>query len=301
MGRKNQNATVAAVQHNIQQQPAWTAKAAMNQKACQHHLSFHSLANFSNPPLSDSFQPATPASKPMTRLATPASQHAQAKPAQMPAAAKPSTPSKQMPARAAPMPVDTFSGNMFDLPAQWSASCKPASPVARLAAAAAKPKTKKPQFTRKPRAPKNSTSEVFNLQAMFNEPVKWATVQACPPKRMPMQMKPVQQQQQQMKQPQQQQQMKQPQQQQQMKQPLQQTNKPQQQPAKEMARPATPAKGMARPATPGQSVPIEQCMMSMFSEPSGWATQAPTAPKRAAGSPTNRNLPNLPAKQQKKK
>ncbi|KAJ3255831.1 hypothetical protein HDU77_003482 [Chytriomyces hyalinus] len=242
--RKNQNATVAAVQNNIQQQPAWTAKMAMNQK------------------------PATPASKPMTRLATPSPQPVQAKPTQM-QAAKPTTPSKQLPARAAPIPVETFSGNMFDLPAQWIACCKPASPVARMAA---KPKTKKPQFTRKPRAPKNITSEVFNLQSMFNEPVKWATVQACPPKRMPMQMKPAQQQrpmQQQMKQPQQQQ----------MKQP-------QQQPAKQMTKPATPAPS------------IEQCMMSMFSEPSGWATQAPIAPKRAAGSPTNRNLPNLPAKQQ---
>ncbi|TPX77612.1 hypothetical protein CcCBS67573_g01094 [Chytriomyces confervae] len=253
--RKNQNATVAAVQHNIQQQPAWTAKMAMNQKA---------------------------SSKPMTRLATPTPQPAQAKPAQI---AKPTTPSKQMPARAAPMPVETFSGNMFDLPAQWIASCKPASPVSRMAASA-KPKTKKPQFTRKPRAPKNSTSEVFNLQSMFNEPLKWATVQACPPKRMPMQMKPVQQQQQQQRPMQQQ--MKQPQ-QQQMKQPQQQQMKqPQQQPAKQMARPTTPA----------QPVSMEQCMMSMFSEPSGWATQAPMAPKRAAASPTNRNLPNLPAKQQ---
>ncbi|KAI8829962.1 hypothetical protein BJ741DRAFT_621283 [Chytriomyces cf. hyalinus JEL632] len=242
--RKNQNATVAAVQHNIQQQPAWTAKMAMNQK------------------------PATPASKPMTRLATPTPQPVQSKPTQMQATAKPSAPSKQLPARAAPMPVETFSGNMFDLPAQWIASCKPASPVSRMATATAKPKSKKPQFTRKPRAPKNSTSEVFNLQSMFNEPVKWATVQACPPKRMPM--KPVQQQQQRPMQ-------------QQMKQPQQQQTK---QPAKQMMKPATPAPS------------IEQCMMNMFSEPTGWATQAPTAPKRAAGSPSNRNLPNLPVKQQ---
>ncbi|TPX64111.1 hypothetical protein CcCBS67573_g08483 [Chytriomyces confervae] len=142
-------------------------------------------------------------SKPMTRLATPAQAPMQAKPAPM-QPAKAAT-SKQIPARPAPMAVDTFSGNMFDLPSQWVASCKPASPVARLAS---KAKPSKPKFTRKARAPKNSTSEVFNLQFLFNEPTKWATV----------------------------------------------------------------------PAT-------------------GWATQAPTAPRRAAGSPVKGNLPNLPAKQ----
>ncbi|KAJ3400927.1 hypothetical protein HDU80_006476, partial [Chytriomyces hyalinus] len=115
--RKNQNATVAAVQQNIQQQPAWNAKMTMNQKA---------------------------SSKPMTRLATPAQAPMQAKPAPM-QPAKAAT-SKQIPARPAPMAVDTFSGNMFDLPSQWVASCKPASPVARLAS---KAKPSKPKFTRK--------------------------------------------------------------------------------------------------------------------------------------------------------
>ncbi|KAJ3225754.1 hypothetical protein HDU81_007678 [Chytriomyces hyalinus] len=236
--RKNQNATVAAVQQNIQQQPAWNAKMTMNQK------------------------PATPASKPM--LATPAQAQMQAKPA--PAQPAKAAPSKQMPARAAPMAVDTFSGNMFDLPSQWVASCKPASPVARLAA---KPKAGKPKFTRKARAPKNSTSEVFNLQFLFNEPAQWATVQASAPKRMPKQMKqmPVQN----------------------MKSMPMQAKPMQQQ---------QPQKVMAKPGTPMQSAPMEQCLMSMFAEPAGWATQAPTAPKRAAGSPTKGNLPNLPSKQQ---
>ncbi|KAI8838854.1 hypothetical protein BJ741DRAFT_116293 [Chytriomyces cf. hyalinus JEL632] len=284
--RKNQNATVAAVQQNIQQQPAWNAKMTMNQK------------------------PATPASKPMTRLATPAQAPMQAKPApmqpakaatskQMPARPAPMQPakaatSKQMPARAAPMAVDTFSGNMFDLPSQWVASCKPASPVARLAA---KAKASKPKFTRKPRAPKNSTSEVFNLQFLFNEPTQWATVQACAPKRMPMQMKqmPVQMMKSMPMQAK-------PMQQQPQKAMAKPATPMQQQPQKVMAKPATPMqqqpqKAMAKPATPMQSANMEQCLMSMFAEPAGWATQAPTAPRRAAGSQIQGNLPNLPAKQ----
>ncbi|KAJ3265420.1 hypothetical protein HDU77_005138 [Chytriomyces hyalinus] len=213
----------------------------------------------------------------MTRLATPAQAPMQAKPAPMqPAKA---AASKQIPARAAPMAVDTFSGNMFDLPSQWVASCKPASPVARLAS---KAKASKPKFTRKARAPKNSTSEVFNLQFLFNEPTKWATVPASTPKRMPMQMKqmPVQT----------------------MKSMPMQAKPMQQQPQKVMAKPATPVqqqpqKAMAKPATPMQSAPMEQCLLSMFAEPAGWATQAPTAPRRAVGSPVKGNLPNLPAKQ----
>ncbi|KAJ3244327.1 hypothetical protein HDU78_011163 [Chytriomyces hyalinus] len=198
----------------------------------------------------------------MTRLATPAQAPMQAKPAPMqPAKA---AASKQLPARAAPMAVDTFSGNMFDLPSQWVASCKPASPVARLAS---KAKPSKPKFTRKARAPKNSTSEVFNLQFLFNEPTKWATVPASAPKRMPMQMKQM---------------------------PMQ-TMKSMPMQAKPMQQ--QPQKAMAKPATPMQSAPMEQCLLSMFAEPAGWATQAPTAPRRAVGSPVKGNLPNLPAKQ----
>ncbi|KAJ3225753.1 hypothetical protein HDU81_007676 [Chytriomyces hyalinus] len=237
--RKNQSATVAAVQQNIQQQPAWNAKMTMNQKA---------------------------SSKPM--LATPAQAQMQAKPA--PAQPAKAAPAKQMPARAAPMAVDTFSGNMFDLPSQWVASCKPASPVVRLAA---KPKAGKPKFTRKARAPKNSTSEVFNLQFLFNEPAQWATVQASAPKRMPKQ----------------------------MKQMFVQKTMPAQamksMPMQAKLMQQQPQKVMAKPGTPMQSAPMEQCLMSMFAEPAGWATQAPTAPRRAAGSPSKGNLPNLPAKQ----
>ncbi|KAJ3024795.1 UNVERIFIED_CONTAM: hypothetical protein HDU68_007783 [Siphonaria sp. JEL0065] len=216
--KANANATVAAIQQNMQNMPAMNAKLAMNKPATpQPQSRSQTPAQKTAPakPQTPMQQKASPA-KPQTPIQqkaapvkpqTPSQQKAVA-PKEMPAAprnlqAKPSSanpPPKSKinplapltPGKAAAGLPDNVFGNMFDLPPKWVAACKPSKPAQLLRQQSAKPQQKQQQqqlkqkqFSRKPRAPKNSTNEIFNLQFLFNDNAKFASCAPVPPKRMP--------------------------------------------------------------------------------------------------------------------
>ncbi|KAJ3080942.1 hypothetical protein HDU99_006988, partial [Rhizoclosmatium hyalinum] len=151
MGKTTKNATVVAVQQqlhqqaasnikNVQQQPKPVSRpqTPIQQKAAPAPLAPKPVSAYSNNSAIKN-KPSTPA--PKAKGGNPLA---------------PLTPGKA----AAGLPDNVF-GNMFDLPAKWTNSLKPAKPVARIAPKSAKPQQKQQQqkFTRKPRAPKNSTNE----------------------------------------------------------------------------------------------------------------------------------------------
>ncbi|KAI9337938.1 hypothetical protein BDR26DRAFT_863327 [Obelidium mucronatum] len=205
MGKTTKNATVTAVQQSMQQQAAANIKNVAAQK---------------------------PVSRSQTPMAQKAAMPLAAKPVFSSAANKPASPAPTVKGNplapltrgkaAAGIPDNVF-GNMFDLPPKWVNACKPAKPVARLLGASKnhaqiqKQQQQQKKFTRKPRAPKNSTSEVFNIAFLYPEAKSFATVQPVPPKRAAATKKPVQ------------------------------ASRPTSAPSK----PATPSKAMARPTTAG--------------------------------------------------
>ncbi|KAJ3026182.1 UNVERIFIED_CONTAM: hypothetical protein HDU68_006099 [Siphonaria sp. JEL0065] len=171
MGKTTKNATVTAVQQSIQQQTSTNVKNVLIQK-------------------------------PISRPQTPVYQKAT-----MPLAPKPVFSSAANKASFSPVPTvkgnplapltkgkaaaglpDSVFGNMFDLPPKWVNACKPAKPVSRLGPSTNKVQQQqragKPKFTRKPRAPKNSTNEVFNIAFLYPE-TKFANSQPVAPKRVP--------------------------------------------------------------------------------------------------------------------
>ncbi|KAJ3076848.1 hypothetical protein HDU98_011709 [Podochytrium sp. JEL0797] len=144
-------------------------------------------------------------------------------------------------------------------------------------------------------------AEVFNLQFLFPENAKFATCAPVPPKRIvgPQKMNPMQ--------PMQQMAMPAKPIQQRSMTPVQQKGalaKPQT--PVQQAKPQTPLQQRmqaARPMTPmkaAESSQIEDCLLSMFSEPKGWATMAPTSPKRLSTSPIKGSVKQQPSSPKKK-